>query len=225
MSKPIRFLIGPRKTEFYVHSHFVPATFPILRGPVHSKYADADRVVELNWADEIAFAALCQYLYTGDYDESFTETSTKNPLLTNAHVYILADRWEIRDLARIALENIKPRPEPECTPQSNVVELVRYCCERVVPNELTQHLADYLSDDLAALRDKEVQAALSKSREMSRALITVLVRRFSKGMILKKNATESHLSASELQNVLDQLYATVHMMDQENDKLEDLAAL
>lgn len=68
-SKLFRFLVGPEKEEFTIHSALVAHQSPELDTLVYGKFKEsADGAVDWDDIDETTFISFWQYVYTGDYD-------------------------------------------------------------------------------------------------------------------------------------------------------------
>lgn len=73
-----RFLVGPDKREFTIHSALVVHQSPVLEALVQGRFREAiDCSVVWDDIDERTFTGFWQYVYTGDYD-------TPEPLITTA---------------------------------------------------------------------------------------------------------------------------------------------
>lgn len=68
-SKPVRFIIGPSKKEYFVHSKNIAAMSPALDVLVQGQMREAiDGVVECEDVDEDTFLRFAQFAYTGNYE-------------------------------------------------------------------------------------------------------------------------------------------------------------
>ncbi|KAK4033363.1 hypothetical protein C8A01DRAFT_50044 [Parachaetomium inaequale] len=69
-SKPFRFIVGPEKREFTIHSALVAGLSPALMTLVTGKFSEArDGQVVLESVDEQTFVFFMEYAYTGSYGE------------------------------------------------------------------------------------------------------------------------------------------------------------
>ncbi|TWU72579.1 hypothetical protein ED733_002482 [Metarhizium rileyi] len=68
-SEPFRFLVGPRKREFTIHSAVVANQSRSLDRLVNGEFVEGnDKTVRWEDVDEETFLCFWQYAYTGDYD-------------------------------------------------------------------------------------------------------------------------------------------------------------
>jgi hypothetical protein len=69
-SKIIRFLVGPEKQEYTVHTAAVSHHSPALKAMVDSNFKESiDHTVQWEDVDELVFLSFWRFLYTGDYQE------------------------------------------------------------------------------------------------------------------------------------------------------------
>ncbi|KAL5903066.1 hypothetical protein ACKVV7_011374 [Pyricularia oryzae] len=69
-SNQFRFLIGPEKQEYNIHSYLVAEQSAALRTTVHGEFKEAkDGFVTWDDIDERTFLSFWDYVYTGDYDD------------------------------------------------------------------------------------------------------------------------------------------------------------
>ncbi|KAG6989069.1 hypothetical protein Forpi1262_v018700 [Fusarium oxysporum f. sp. raphani] len=68
-SKPFKFIVGPQRTEFTIHSALVGHQSPALLALVNGQFKESsDCSVKWDDIDEIVFTSFWQFVYTGDYD-------------------------------------------------------------------------------------------------------------------------------------------------------------
>ncbi|KAJ3496614.1 hypothetical protein NLG97_g2531 [Lecanicillium saksenae] len=69
VTKPFRFLVGPKKQEFYIHTSLLASQSPALNALVYGQMKEAVNGCAI-WEDisEDTFIRFGQYVYTGDYD-------------------------------------------------------------------------------------------------------------------------------------------------------------
>ncbi|KAK2134297.1 hypothetical protein NOF04DRAFT_1317639 [Fusarium oxysporum II5] len=68
-SKPFKFIVGPQRTEFTIHSALVGHQSPALLVLVNGQFKESsDCSVKWDDIDEIVFTSFWQFVYTGDYD-------------------------------------------------------------------------------------------------------------------------------------------------------------
>ncbi|OAA42782.1 BTB/POZ fold protein [Cordyceps fumosorosea ARSEF 2679] len=89
VTKPFRFLVGPKKLEFYIHTSLLASQSPTLDTLVYGQMKEAINGCTV-WEDvsEDTFIRFGQYVYTGDYDgaapfeppASPTPPATKGPV-------------------------------------------------------------------------------------------------------------------------------------------------
>ncbi|TLS20763.1 uncharacterized protein PpBr36_11026 [Pyricularia pennisetigena] len=69
-SNQFRFLIGPEKREYTIHSHIVAEQSAALETTVHGEFREAnDGFVTWDDIDERTFLSFWHHAYTGDYDD------------------------------------------------------------------------------------------------------------------------------------------------------------
>ncbi|KAI1086586.1 hypothetical protein F5B19DRAFT_130261 [Rostrohypoxylon terebratum] len=67
-SKPFRFLVGPDKKEFFMHTELIARISMPLSALVNGEWKESlEGVVELPETDEKTFVRFCEFAYTGDY--------------------------------------------------------------------------------------------------------------------------------------------------------------
>ncbi|KAI2469570.1 hypothetical protein F4781DRAFT_214885 [Annulohypoxylon bovei var. microspora] len=73
-SKPFKFLIGPSRKEYFVHTEAFISISPVLRDLITGSMKEAvEGVAILEDIDENAFLGLCEFAYSGKYTELKSE--------------------------------------------------------------------------------------------------------------------------------------------------------
>lgn len=76
LSPTFRFIVGPDKREFHVHSALVSHQSPVLDKLVNGDFREAeDKEAVLDKVDEQTFVRFCQFAYTGNYSEPKPQTT------------------------------------------------------------------------------------------------------------------------------------------------------
>ena len=80
VTKPFRFLVGPKKREFYVHTSLLASQSRILDALVYGQMKEAiDGCTIWDNVSEDTFIRFGQYLYTGDYDGAVPSEPPASP--------------------------------------------------------------------------------------------------------------------------------------------------
>ncbi|OAR05959.1 hypothetical protein LLEC1_01413 [Akanthomyces lecanii] len=126
-SKPFRFLVGPHKTEFFIHASLAASQSSVIDSLVNGSMKEAtDGCTVWEDVDEDTFVRFGQYVYTGDYEgsaacapEAVPEPLPQNSdgssesLSPTAHRVVRSDTGEL-GAAKAALEEAVPEdPVPE----------------------------------------------------------------------------------------------------------------
>ncbi|KAI1460394.1 hypothetical protein F4805DRAFT_392030 [Annulohypoxylon moriforme] len=81
-SKPFRFLVGPSKKEFFIHSELVAQASKPLWILVNGEWKEGkEGVVEWSEVDEETFSRFCEFAYTGNYHAAEPIHDTPSALL------------------------------------------------------------------------------------------------------------------------------------------------
>ncbi|OTA98226.1 hypothetical protein M426DRAFT_117591 [Hypoxylon sp. CI-4A] len=144
-SKPFRFLVGPDKKEFTMHSELVARMSKPLRTMVNGDRKDSkDGLAELSEVDEETFVRFCEFAYTGDYQAA--EPTIETPASSEHDTLDLGGPSSIEpdaikapngdvqlydepaapeyDAPQEPAYDAPPEPEPEPVPESGYVDWV-----------------------------------------------------------------------------------------------------
>ena len=117
-SNLFRFLVGPDKQEFTIHSALVAHQSPVLKALVYGRFKEAmDCSVEWDEIDERTFISFWQYVYTGEYDTPEPlPTITSNTVASSNHDHLEADELDAQLFENTPSEELEPAPAPAPAP-------------------------------------------------------------------------------------------------------------
>ncbi|KAK2666953.1 SKP1/BTB/POZ domain superfamily [Fusarium oxysporum f. sp. vasinfectum] len=118
-------------------------------------------------------------------DVDVTLRDCANPLVHHAKVYTLADRYAVTRLMEISRtklhQSLADLPTSE-EANSDVVELVRYAFEELVPDQLRDLVVHYIACVVEHLwKIEEFQELVGKHGSLSKALVGTMLLRFDQG--------------------------------------------
>ncbi|KAI6438370.1 hypothetical protein MCOR17_011960, partial [Pyricularia oryzae] len=68
-SAPFRFIVGPERQNFTIHSYLISEQSPVLKALVEGGFKEAtERSVEWDDVNEQTFVSFWQFVYSGDYE-------------------------------------------------------------------------------------------------------------------------------------------------------------
>lgn len=124
-SNLFRFLIGPDKQEFTIHSALVAHQSPVLKALVYGRFKEAmDCSVEWDEIDERTFVSFWQYVYTGEYDTPEPlPTITSNTVASSNHDHMKADEFDAQPVENTSSEEVEPVPAPAPEPEPEILPM------------------------------------------------------------------------------------------------------
>ncbi|TWU73507.1 hypothetical protein ED733_002009 [Metarhizium rileyi] len=139
-SQPIKFIVGPDRTEFTLHSHLVAQQSPILEVLVSSGTGVVQKTIDWEHVDESAFLCFSQHIYTGQYDPLKLETKFhwrtaedewKNRVLCHIKIYIFASCYGVEALMDSSFARLKSDLGGAKTNKAAIAAfpgILRFCC-------------------------------------------------------------------------------------------------
>ncbi|PHH79273.1 hypothetical protein CDD80_5268 [Ophiocordyceps camponoti-rufipedis] len=180
ISPTFRFIVGPDRREFHLHSALVSRQSAVLDNLVNGDFREAkNKEAVLEDVDEHTFVRFCEFAYTGDYSEPKPEMVESAILVTHARLYVFADCYQVDKLADVSVHRLRKTLDVlkgVTTDTEGLTELVRLCFEETAPGTLKNMVTMYASFEMSRLwAHPAFRKLVEESNELSVALIDAIV--------------------------------------------------